>query len=255
MNRLAINTVGDELEAAAEFCRAEQLGLEVTAFATTRHLDGDFAALVERHRRAVDGVPFVSVHGPFIDLVASSPDPEIVAVCRRRHGKALEAARELGASYYIAHTCFNPMIRDARYHPIWSTGLLDFWLPLADEAGRDGLTICLENLWEPHPELPAALIRAGAHPHLRASFDNGHALVFSEHSASRWIEVLGDCLAHLHLHDNHGEADEHAPIGDGIEDWPALVGAARSLAPDAVLVIESEKLQKNELSLGRLRAL
>jgi sugar phosphate isomerase/epimerase len=254
MNTLAINTVGDELEASAEYCRSKEIGLEVTAFAFPRNLDGDMPALLERHHNAVAGITPLLAHGPFLDLVATSPDPAIVAVAKQRHEAALDAAGSLGASLYIAHTNFTPMIRNPSYRKNWTTRMLDFWLPFADAARERGVVICLENLWEPTPDIQTDLIASGQHQHLKASFDNGHALVFSEVSASSWIETLGDALAHCHLHDNSGKLDEHEPIGEGTEDWQRLVASIRTHAPQAFLVAESDALDKNTLSIERLES-
>ncbi len=252
MKTLAINTVGEELEASADFCRKEGLGLEVSAFAFPNNLDGNMAALIDRHKKAVQGISSVLFHGPFLDLVATSRDPAIVGVCRQRHQASLDAAVELGASIYVAHTNYTPMIRNASYRKNWTKRMLDFWLPFADRAGEEGLTICLENLWEPDPGIQAELIESGKHPHIRASFDNGHALVFSKVSSACWVEALGEKLAHCHLHDNSGEADEHKSVGEGKEEWTALLEAIKKHAPQATLVAESDRLDANKVSLERI---
>jgi sugar phosphate isomerase/epimerase len=253
MNRLAINTIGDELEASAAFCRAEGIGIEVTDFAFPEVLDGDISSRIERHVLAVDGLSPLVSHGPFFDLVATSPDPAIVEVAGRRHEAALKASVEIGASFYIAHTNFTPIIRNPSYRDNWAERMLRFWLPLADEAGRHNITICLENLWEPEPDIQAELIARGGHPHLRATFDNGHLLVFTRWSAESWVKTLGEAIAHCHLHDNMGELDEHLPVGQGKENWPALLEVLARHAPRAVLVAESDSLDNNKVSIERLR--
>ncbi len=255
MHQLAINTIGDELEMSAAYCRSLHIGIEVTDFAFPLILDEDLAARLTRHMKAVNGIiPLIS-HGPFFDLVATSQDPAIVEVARRRHKASLWAAQEIGASYYIAHTNFTPLIKNPSYRDNWTKRMLNFWLPFADEAGKNNIVICLENIWEPAPDIQAELIAAGNHPHLRASFDNGHALVFSDSSASKWVSTLGSLLAHCHLHDNFGEFDEHRPIGDGKEDWPGLLGALSKHSPRAVLVAESDNLNDNKSSIDKLLSL
>ena len=255
MHKLAIHTIGEDLEASAGFSRSEGIGLEVTDFAFPEVLDGDLEARTARVAGAVEAIrPLVS-HGPFYDLVVTSPDPAIVEVARRRHRAALEATARIGAGYYVAHTSFTPVIRNPFYRDNWQQRMLDFWLPFADEAGRHGIIICLENIWEPGPETQAGLIAAGGHPHLKASFDNGHTLVFSERKSGEWVKVLGDAMAHCHLHDNSGEVDEHRPVGEGIEDWPQLMAALCEYAPDAVLVAESGDLADNRSSLETIMGL
>ena len=172
---------------------------------------------------------------------------------RHRHAASLRAAREIGAVLYIAHTNFNSLIRNAFYVKNFSKRMREFWLPFADEAARTRMVICLENLWETGPDIQTEVISTAGHPNLKASFDNGHALVFSPQSAAHWIERLGANLAHCHLHDNSGAADEHKPVGDGRENWTELLKAAQRFAPNAIFVAESDYLERNKLSIDRLR--
>ncbi|MBI2850649.1 MAG: sugar phosphate isomerase/epimerase [Chloroflexi bacterium] len=254
VNKLAINTLGDELEAAAAFCREQGIGIEVTDFAFPGNLDGDMAERIKRHTVAITGISPVISHGPFLDLIAHSQDPAIVDVTRQRHTASLRAAREIGATLYIAHTNYNPLIRNAAYVKNFTQRMREFWLPFADEAAKSQTVICLENLWEAGPEIQDELISAAGHPSLKASFDNGHALVFSAEPAKYWIETLGENLAHCHLHDNSGEADEHKSVGEGKENWAELIEAARTFSPQAVLVTESDYLERNKISLEKLRS-
>jgi sugar phosphate isomerase/epimerase len=254
-NRLAINTVGDELLVSAAYCREQRIGIEVTDFAFPQNLDGDMTERIKRHRMSVVGISPVISHGPFLDLIAVSQDSAIVEVTRKRHAASLHAAREIRATLYIAHTNYNPLIRNASYKRNFAKRMREFWLPLADEAAKSQIVICLENLWEADPETQAEVISEIGHPNLKATFDNGHALVFSEKPARHWIETLGRDLAHCHLHDNSGEADEHGPVGDGIENWGELLLAASTFSPEAILVAESDFLASNQISLQRLRSL
>ncbi|HBC46131.1 MAG TPA: hypothetical protein DCZ43_03720 [candidate division Zixibacteria bacterium] len=178
----------------------------------------------------------------------------MIEVSRKRHTAALAAAKAIGATYYIAHTNYNPLIRNPSYQNSWRSRSLDFWLPFADEAGKHNIIISLENLWEPDPDIQAELVAAGNHPNLRATFDNGHALVFSNIPASQWVATLGTLLVHSHLHDNSGEFDEHKSIGDGKENWEELLSAIKKYSPQAILVAESDSLASNMLSIGRLKA-
>ena len=255
MNTLAINAMGAELAQTADVCRSENLGLEITDLAFPQNLDADPAPLIARHRKATRGIRPLSSHGPFFDLIANSFDPLIVDVTRRRHQAALEASHAIGASLYVAHTNFNPQIRGKAYREGFYKRMRDFWLPFADWAAERSMIICLENLWEPDASIQAELVATIAHPSLQASFDNGHALVFSRDSAAAWIQTLGAGLAHCHLHDNQGALDEHAIIGTGKEDWPGLLHATRTFAPQALLVIECDRLDKNLPSLEKVRSI
>lgn len=251
---LGINVLEEELAEAADYCLTEHVGAEVTAFAYPANLEDDgFDARIRRHAETLDGVHPVFFHGPFLDLYATSPDARIAQVARERHERALGAAVALGARIYVAHLNSIPLIRNREYRSRFVAAAVSFWVPLADQAAQSGMTIVLENMWERGPELQKAVAAEANHPHLRTSFDNGHALVFSDRPAGEWIRVLGDDLAHLHLHDNDGTYDEHHPVGEGIEDWPALLQAWRGYAAGAALVLESDRLKSNQQSLAALR--
>lgn len=252
---LAINALEEELEEVVAFCRDEEVGVEVTAFAYPAHLDAGYGERIERHVEVLGDLEPVLCHGPFFDLYPTSPDPRIVSVARERHEAALEAAAALGAGIYVAHVNSIPLIRNRKYRDAFVSASAEFWRRMADRAGKSETTIALENMWEPVPDLQARIVGEAGHPHLKASFDNGHALVFSELPAAEWVRTLGDDLVHLHLHDNDGDYDGHRPIGEGVEDWPALLEARREAAPGAILVMESDRLEANRTSLATLRDL
>jgi hypothetical protein len=130
--QLSINALETELAAATTVCREESLGIEVTAFAFPNTLDHHYEASLSRHAALVTGIAPISLHGPFLDLYPASQDPEI----------------------------------NRSYRDRFAATIAEFWLPLADEAASHGITIVLENLWEPGPdrnrarELGRALCRA-----------------------------------------------------------------------------------------------
>ena len=41
-------------------------------------------------------------------------------------------------------------------------------------------------------------------------------------SLEKWLEMLGPYLDQLHLHDNHGTADDHLALGHGTIDFETL---------------------------------
>lgn len=254
-NMIAMNVLEEELSEGVEYCVREGIGMEITAFAFPGNLDQRFQARLDRHVAATRAVTPLLVHGPFLDLYCTSPDPRIVAVARKRHDQALTAAESLGATVYVAHLNSIPLIRNEEYRERFVERASEFWKPLADRAGRTDMTIVLENMWEPDPGLQRRVVDAAGHAYLRTSFDNGHALVFSDLSSADWVQTLGDTLVHMHVHDNDGTYDQHLPVGEGTEDWAALLGAWEGHAPEALLVVESDRLELNRRSLRKLKGL
>jgi hypothetical protein len=48
------------------------------------------------------------------------------------------------------------------------------------------------------------------------------------------------------------EKDEHVVIGDGMENWPALLAAPENPAPAATVALENDSMTENGESLGVL---
>jgi sugar phosphate isomerase/epimerase len=52
------------------------------------------------------------------------------------------------------------------------------------------------------------------------------------------IQTLGDRIATVHVHDNHGMKDEHLWPGGGTIDWQATAKALKALASPPTTVLE-----------------
>jgi len=69
---------------------------------------------------------------------------------------------------------------------------------------------------------------------LRFNFDVGHANLAdgpTEERMEKSIAPMRDLMASVHLHDNHGEKDEHLPPYDGSIDWSTTIPLLKS-APE-----------------------
>lgn len=67
--------------------------------------------------------------------------------------------------------------------------------------------------------------------------DIGHAYI-NKWRIESLLHELGDRLYALHIHDNDGYRDEHAPIGQGNIDWRMVLEAAASTRRNLGLVLE-----------------
>jgi sugar phosphate isomerase/epimerase len=57
---------------------------------------------------------------------------------------------------------------------------------------------------------------------------------------------------HLHVHDNHGQSDEHLALGDGNIAWEKVAGSSPANTPAGV-VIEGRTLEEAKRSLAAFR--
>jgi sugar phosphate isomerase/epimerase len=75
---------------------------------------------------------------------------------------------------------------------------------------------------------------------LRFNFDTGHANLVdgpAEERIEKSFAPMKDLIASLHLHDNHGEKDEHLPPYDGSIDWTAAIPLLKTVPAENVPVV------------------
>lgn len=97
---------------------------------------------------------------------------------------------------------------------------------ILEQAAARSLRLSLEN--GPPDLLTHVLEQMADHPahdYLGICIDTGHANMHSrlyESPAPQLIRRFRSRLIHLHLHDNHGERDEHLVPGQGTIGWPSV---------------------------------
>lgn len=183
------------------------------------------------------------VHGPIWELYTASIYPEVrqLGVCMVE--RAIDFAAQIGAVHITLHPGDN--------------GWPDVWPQLAQQAREAqmasfvelvayaqaaGVRVGIENLpqgaslpgYADFAEIFRVLDRI---PAVGVTLDVGHVQTMGmDHAAL--IRRLGPRLNHLHVHDNHGEWDEHLPVGAGAIRWEPLCRALVEIEYRGVLEIE-----------------
>ncbi len=163
----------------------------------------------------------ITIHGPFMDLSPGGVDRKIKEVTFERFSKTIELAELFKPKAIVFHPGYEKWKFDGDVR-LWFESSLQTWRPLIEQAKESGLTIVIENVYEENPDPLLMLLQEINSKHFRLCFDTGHHHVFSKTPLSLWMEKLGEYLAEVHLHDNHGEMDEHLPIGEGRFDFKEL---------------------------------
>ena len=230
---LYVSSIGEDCcEAAREF----GLGIELAQFCTAARLDGapaePWEIPVERCLSAADR--FV-LHGPFNELTPAAIDPLVLDVTKKRYRQAIKKAYAMGTQKLVLHAGFLPLV----YYPEW---FIDrsaaVWRELLCEI-PDGMTVCLENVLEPEPQLLTAIMEAVHDSRLRICLDLGHAnTCASEIPPEDWLRACAPYLSHVHLHNNQGGRDLHAALFDGVMDIAGLLSLLEALSPQATCTLE-----------------
>jgi sugar phosphate isomerase/epimerase len=148
--------------------------------------------------------------------------------------RALETAEHLQFRHMVVHL-------GERYDE-WSQRTIEFAETALEHLGAFarplGVRVLIENLLS-DPTTPEHLITILDLGHLDGigvCLDLGHAHISV--GVLEGITVLNDRIVSLHVHDNHGQKDEHLWPGDGSIDWPATRAALQSLKTPPAAVLE-----------------
>jgi sugar phosphate isomerase/epimerase len=110
-------------------------------------------------------------------------------------------------------------------------------------AHHAGVKICIENTTSEmgDPTYLRSFVDATRLTSLRFNFDIGHAHLADGPESERiakGFDPLRELVVSAHIHDNHGDKDEHLPPFDGTIEWSSALPLLRSGNPDLPLTLE-----------------
>jgi sugar phosphate isomerase/epimerase len=163
--------------------------------------------------------------------------------------RALEVAESIPCKFLVQHLGYGRQSGDQRKYDAAFTSLEH----LVVFAKARGVTIALENTPD---ELgaPSSLQHfiTDTHLHdLKLCFDIGHAHM--EEGVEASFDAMRDRIVTAHIHDNHGEKDEHLLPYTGTIDWKAALGGIAG-AGAIPLVLELKDQGAAGPSLDDIRA-
>lgn len=222
---------------------------------TAEDLDDDPLELIEEIARFLKEHQLsCTVHGPFLDLNPGSSDSKIRHISQDRYQQLLTLVAPLAPEVIVFHAAFDPLFYEERAGA-WLERSVETWCAVAQTAEKTQTRIALENILERTPEMIQELLMRVNSPSVGMCFDVGHFHIFSKTPLSDWITTLGPRIFELHLHDNHGQRDEHLALGEGNVDIQGLLKMVQELKPSPVLTIEALNEEHALLSLQRLSLL
>jgi sugar phosphate isomerase/epimerase len=208
------------------------------------------AGALEAHK-----LQLVSLHGPTSrDMSATRESGTPLSICEVERVRRIEAMDELKRVIDVAddlpyerlilhmggsRETADPRKRDAAFSTLEHLVL---------HAHHAGVTICVENTTSEmgDPNYLRAFVDETRLTGLRFNFDIGHAHLAElpeDERIEKSFAPLRDLVASVHLHDNHGDKDEHLPPFDGSIDWPTAIKLLKT-APDANLPLVLELKEK-----------
>jgi sugar phosphate isomerase/epimerase len=186
-----------------------------------------------------------SLHAPmFPDYEMGRAGAPPVNVIHPEKSRRIDAMDEIKRALETAeHLQFrNMVVHLGERYDEWSQRTIEFAETALEHLGAFarplGVRVLIENLLS-DPTTPEHLITILDLGHLDGigvCLDLGHAHISV--GVLEGITVLNDRIVSLHVHDNHGQKDEHLWPGDGSIDWPATRAALQSLKTPPAAVLE-----------------
>ena len=195
----------------------------------------------------------LSIHAPISDV-------NIAALCERMREAAtmeiiasMEQAMELNADTITFHPGYYSMVIPG--HESRSVEKAKRSMRTIDRLMNEfGITACAENM----PNFKFMMARTAKELHelvdgtdLKVCFDIGHANTMDQ--IDEMVDLLGDRIKNIHIHDNNGDNDDHMTIGDGNIDFEHVL--KRLSKYKGRYIIESRSLDSAITSRDRLRGL
>jgi sugar phosphate isomerase/epimerase len=192
-----------------------------------------------------------SLHGPTSrDLSATREGGTPVSICEVERVRRIEAMDELKRAIDVSEDLPYPRLvlhmggpretADPRKRDAAFSSLEHLIL----HAHHAGVVISLENTNTEMGE-PAYLrnfVEETRLAGLRFNFDIGHAHLADgpeDERIEKSFAPMRELIAGVHLHDNHGEKDEHLAPYDGTIEWPAAIAVLKTVpGEDVPLTLE-----------------
>lgn len=194
----------------------------------------------------------LTIHSPILDMNIASATRSFRSESVRQVLRSIDNAARLGAELVVVHPGVRTPLEyfDPKIHWVLNRESLRQILSYGERAG---VKIGVENMPSNHSyllEKPSEFLDLiGEGLPLQMTLDVGHANTTGQLKA--FLKEMGTRIAHIHLHDNMGERDDHLVVGKGTIDWPSLrrcLDLGRTTA-----VIEANSFDDGKASLERAR--
>jgi len=227
---------------------AERSGAQaVEIFAARQHFDytsREHVAELAEWFRSNSLQPF-SMHAPlYPDREMGRAGAPAVNVLHPDKARRIDAMDEIKRALETAEhiPLRNLVVHLGERDDEWSLRTIEYALTALEHLGAFarplGVRLLVENLLSEAttPEHLVLILQMGHLTNVGVCLDLGHAHITV--GTADAIRSLGERIATVHVHDNHGMKDEHLWPGDGSIDWPAAAASLNALAAPPAIVLE-----------------
>jgi len=184
-----------------------------------------------------------TIHSPFMDLNPGSVDRAVRDLTAIRLGQVLDCAEILKARVVVVHPGYSRLTYGSAVEK-WVSNTVEFWQRQQERVLRAGCKVALENIFEEEPSTLLMVLEQLDRSLFGHCLDTGHFNMFATVSFEAWFNSLGSFIVEAHLHDNHGQADEHLPVDEGVIDFKNVTSLLKQYAPQAIWTLEAHSRER-----------
>ena len=207
----------------------------------------------------------VSVHSSVWDINAASYYGPIRSLTMKQIKRSIDACGILEGDIVVVHPGRCPMPEMDKLLSMAKKWFIDLTSECLNYAKKRDIKLTLENFSllanypYSHPKEMVALARKLGG--LGITFDIGHAylgkhmerMIAPEQKIASEIKLVREYLTHVHIHDNHGEKDEHLPPGEGDINFKPIMRALKEINYGGRLILELWRPRlKRPMEVGRI---
>jgi len=218
-----------------ELCQEKGFGIEIQSLYDSDPIS-DKRIPADLRWEALREISLRSMRGPHGDLFPGTFNRYARHTAGERYGKAVATAEILNIDHIVLYHGYVPGASPTNG---WLNQYRAFWNEFLSCA-PDSIHFHLENILEKDPVLISEAVAAINHPRVDVCLNVGHAHCYSSTDVIDWIKHLTSQIGYVHLHDNHGERDEHLALGRGTIPMVEVCHALRECSPDAIWALEVE---------------
>ncbi|MEM2105115.1 MAG: sugar phosphate isomerase/epimerase [Candidatus Bathyarchaeia archaeon] len=182
-----------------------------------------------------------SIHAPFADINIASPSNFMLKAMIKRLEKSIANANSLEAYMWVFHPGLKTGISMFYPNADWAQNCetASFLSKIAEDYG---VKIAIENVPEPYPFLMKSVAEferfyKEVNEPIGLALDVGHANLNGQ--IEQFLTRFADKIAHLHVHDNDGQEDQHLGVGYGTVNWESFASLLNKVRFNGVVVVES----------------
>jgi len=181
-----------------------------------------------------------TVHAPFWDLSLGSVDRGVRNLSVKRIVTSLNIAKSLNSKNVVFHSGYTETSYLSSPKSGWNNRLFESLAEILDYAGSFGVKVSLENVYESFPDFFAEACENFKKQDLGLCFDCGHFNVFAKTPLEDWLKAVAPYLRAIHVHSNHGTADEHLAVDGGNIDFEKIFRILSENKATPLITIENK---------------